>query len=82
MKIKFNGVLERVKSGGCPVCKGKRKSKYGFVTSKMYILPSGQTRTFRVGSVAEVDDRDGNFLLSYNGIDVNGLPRNVFERVE
>lgn len=82
MKIKFNGVLERVKSTGCPVCKGKRKSKYGFTSSKMYILPSGQTKTFRVGRVEEVSDKDGSFLLSYNGVDVNGHERKVFERVD
>lgn len=82
MKVKFNGVLEKSSGGGCPVCGNRRKSKYGFVTTKLYILPSGQTKTFRVGTVAEVNDLDGNFLLSYCYDDVNGQKRAVFEKVE
>lgn len=82
MKIKFNGVMERRAKGGCTVCGKKRKSQYGFISSKMYILPSGRTKTFRVGKVEEVDDTDGNFLLSYNYDDVNGQRRAVFERVD
>lgn len=81
MKIKFNGVLER-KGSGCPVCGGKKKSKYGFTTTKLYILPSGQSKTFRVGTVTEVDETDGAYLLSYIAQDVNGHKRAVFERVD
>lgn len=81
MKIKFNGVLEK-KSGGCAKCGHKAKSKYGFTSTKMYILPSGQTKTFRVGAVTEVSEQDGNFLLSYIYDDVNGNKRPVFEKVD
>lgn len=81
MKIVFNGLLERKASGGCN-CK-KSSSGYGFVNSRMYILPSGQSRTFYVGRVEEVSERDGNFLLSYNQApDANGHSREVFTKVE
>lgn len=79
MKVKFNGLLEKKSSGGCNCKKGT--SNYGFTSSRMYILPSGQQKTFFVGKVEEVSDRDGQFLLSYNSVDVNGK-RQVFEKVE
>lgn len=81
MKIKFNGLLEKKSSGGCN-CK-KQGSEYGFVNSRMYILPSGQTKTFFVGKVEDVSERDGQFLLSYNQApDLNGHSREVFTKVE
>lgn len=80
MKVQFNGLLEK-RSSGCPVCGQRRKSKHGYVTTKTFILPSGITKTFRVGKVEEVSDTDGNFLLSYNYDDVNGARRAVFEKV-
>ena len=79
MKIVFNGLLEK-KGGGCN-CKKKSSSGYGFVNSKMYILPSGATKTFYVGKIEEVNDRDGQFLLSYKSVDQNGT-REVFSKVE
>ena len=78
MKIVFNGLLEK-KSGGCN-CK-RQSSEYGFVNSRMYILPSGKQKTFYVGSIEEVSDRDGEFLLSYKSHDANG-ERAVFSKVE
>lgn len=81
MKIVFNGLLEKKQSGGGCNCK-KHGSEYGFVNSRMYILPSGQTKTFITGKVEEVSEKDGNFLLSYNGMaDVNGMSREVFTKV-
>ena len=81
MKLMFNGLLEKKASGGGCNCK-RQGSGYGFVNSRMYILPSGQTRTFTIGKVEEVSDRDGQFLLSYNGmVDVNGMSRDVFTKV-
>lgn len=78
MKVKFNGLLEKKSSG----CNCKRQSNgYGFVNSRMYILPSGIQKTFFAGKVEEVSERDGNFLLSYNVKDANGT-RKVFEKVE
>ena len=47
----------------------------------MYILPSGQTKTFYAGQEAEVSDRDGAFLLTYNSVDANGVHQ-VFTKVE
>ena len=61
MKIVFNGVLER-HTKGCN-CKKVSNTEYGFVTSKMFILPSGQTRVFRAGKVEEVNATDAKFLL-------------------
>lgn len=79
MKIKFNGILEKRKKG-CN-CKGGAKSEYGYVTSRMYILPSGITKTFYAGREEEVSDKDGEFLLQYKYADVNGY-REVFSKVE
>lgn len=78
MKIVFNGVLEK-RPKGCK-CSG-RKSEYGFVRSKTYILPSGLQRTFRAGVTEEVSDVDGAFLLSYKYADANGY-REVFSKVD
>ena len=78
MKIVFNGLLEK-KSGGCN-CR-KASNGYSFVNAKMYILPSGQRKTFYVGKVEEVSDKDGQFLLSYKTTDANGV-RQIFSRVE
>lgn len=80
MKIVFNGLLEKKQLGGGCNCK-RQGNGYGFVNSRMYILPSGQTKTFFVGKVEEVSDKDGEFLLSYNVVDVNGK-RKVFTKVE
>lgn len=80
MKIKFNGVLEK-HTKGCN-CKKVGNSEYGFVSQKMYILPSGATRTFIVGRPEEVNTQDAEFLLSYKYIDVNGSYREVFSKVE
>lgn len=77
MKLKFNGLLEKKSKG----CNCNRKSEYGFVRSRMYILPSGTTKTFYVGVVEEVSDSDGEFLLSYKYADTNGY-REVFSKVE
>lgn len=75
MKIKFNGLLEKKPSGGGCNCK-KQVSGYSFVQTRRYILPSGQMKTFYVGSVEEVSERDGAFLLRSNG------EREVFTVVE
>lgn len=79
MKIVFNGVLEK-KAGGCN-CR-RSSSQYGFVSTRMYILPSGRSKTFRAGKVEEVSERDGKFLLSYKYYDANGGYREVFSKVE
>lgn len=79
MKIVFNGLLEKRSGGGCN-CK-RKSSSYGFVNSRLYILPSGISKTFYVGKVEEVSERDGQFLLSYKSVDQNGT-REVFSKVE
>ena len=80
MKVVFNGLLEKHKKG-CN-CKKVANTEYGFVSQKMYILPSGQTKTFIVGKPEEVSPQDGAFLLSYKYVDVNGSYREVFSKVE
>lgn len=80
MNIRFNGLLEK-RGGGCN-CK-RDASGYGFVNSRMYILPSGISKTFIVGKAEKVSEQDGRFLLSYNNApDANGQPREVFTKVE
>lgn len=80
MKVVFNGLLEK-RTKGCN-CKKQGNSEYGFVSQKMYILPSGGTKTFRVGRPEEVSASDGQFLLSYIYDDLNGSRREVFSRVD
>lgn len=79
MKVVFNGTLEK-HSKGCN-CKGK-VTEVGFVSTKLYILPSGRSIQFYVGKSEEVSEQDGNFLLSYVYSDVNGSQRAVFSKVE
>lgn len=79
MKVVFNGILEKV-SSGCN-CKGK-KSKFSYVKSKGFHLPSGVHKTFVEGKVEEVSDRDGAFLLKYSYVDANGVRRDVFSEVK
>lgn len=79
MKIVFKGIVEKRRKG-CPVC-GRRGGSNTFATMKTYILPSGITKTFRVGKPEEVSDRDGEFLLMYKYTDKDGSVNNVFEVV-
>lgn len=74
MKLIFNGLLEKKRSGGGCNCK-KQGSSYNFTRTRRFILPSGAMKTFYAGSVAEVSDRDGEFLLKMNG------EREVFTKV-
>lgn len=81
MKVRFKGILEK-KSGGCVPCGAKRVSKQTMVTSKLYILPSGETKKFFAGRVAEVSDKDGEFLLSFTYTDKEGKEQTVFDEVQ
>lgn len=67
MRLKFNGMTEKRKKG-CN-CSGSH-SETVFTTSKSFILPSGRTKTFRVGKIEEVSKEDGDFLLSYDAFEV------------
>lgn len=77
MKIRFNGIIEE-RSGGCKAC-GRKGSKRVFVTSKMYILPSGRSIDFMIGRQYEVSERDASFLLNYRYMTADGEVRHVFE---
>lgn len=78
MRIQFNGIIEK-KSGGCSAC-GKRRTGSQFLASKTYILPSGVTKTFRVGQPETVSEQDAKFLLQYKYLQ-NGETKQVFEVV-
>ena len=80
MKIVFNGLLEKHRKG-CN-CKKQGNTEYGFVSQKQFFLPSNTSRTFRVGQVENVNERDAKFLLSYKYVDLNGVEREVFSKVE
>lgn len=80
MKIRFKGVVEK-RSGGCSAC-GKRRTDSQMLTSKTYILPSGVTKTFRVGVTETVSERDGQFLLQYKYLTKTGEVKHVFEVVD
>lgn len=79
MIIRFNGIIEK-RSGGCGVC-GKRRTGSQFLASKTYILPSGVTKTFRVGQTETVSERDAQFLLQYRYQTSTGEVKQVFEVV-
>ena len=81
MKVVFNGVLEK-KSGGCVPCGRKRASKQTMVMTKMFILPSGMTKTFYAGREEEVSDKDGEFLMSYTYTDKEGKTQTVFTEIK
>lgn len=81
MRVVFNGILAETE-GGCSACGAKKKSKYSFVHSKLYHLPSGKQITFRVGVPVDVSEEDGRFLLGYNYVDQNGTQRRVFDHAD
>lgn len=62
MKVKFNG-MHVGSSRGCPVCGRGKVTKDSYVAVKTFFLPSGASKTFRVGMIEEVSERDGKFLL-------------------
>ena len=81
MKLVFNGIIEK-RSGGCVPCGAKRATEQTMKPSKMYILPSGITKTFFVGREVEVSDSDGEFLLGYLYTDKNGQKKHVFTEIK
>ena len=81
MIVRFNGVLEK-SSGGCVPCGTKRASKTIMMSKKVYILPSGITKTFYVGRSEEVTQQDGEFRLSYKYTDKDGTKKSVFTEIK
>ena len=79
MKVIYKGEFEK-RVTGCVPCHKKAGRSYTFSTSKTYYLPSGVSKTFYLDKPVDVSEIDGNFLLSYNYIDVNGHKRAVFEK--
>lgn len=81
MRIRFNGMFAvQSKKGGC-ACHGSVSGRV-FITHKSFVLPSGNTRSFRVGEEYDVPDIDGNFLLSYSQTDRDGIRQDSFTKVE
>lgn len=80
MKIRFNGMYQKVKKG-CTPCGHKAVGRRTFLMSRSFILPSGAVRSFHVGEEYEVSDLDGNFLLSYSQTDKDGIKQDIFTRV-
>lgn len=81
MKIVFNGMLEKIGKGGCN-CKKVGNSEYGYITQKLFFLPSGSEHTFIAGKVEDINEMDAQFLLSYSYNDINGAKREVFSKAE
>ena len=79
MKIVFNGMFEK-HTKSCN-CKRAGNSEYGFVSQKLFHLPSGRERVFQANKVEEVNDADARFLLSHFDTS-NGVKREVFSKVE
>lgn len=70
LKIKYLGKKTAVKKG-CPVCGGRGRTEYKVLSTNTYYTPYGHRLTFRIGKEYEVDDADGEFLLSI-GDDFSG----------
>lgn len=67
MKVRFKGMTEK-RRGGCGAC-GAHRSNQTFTMKKLFILPSGEYRTFYAGTAVDVDDEDGEFLLNYEAFE-------------
>ena len=82
MRVRFNGMfVNKSRSGGGCKCHGSTIGGRAFLAHKTFILPSGLTRTFRVGEEYDVSDLDGNFLLSYSQTDKDGVRQDAFTRI-
>lgn len=81
MKVRFNGMFKTIKKG-CAPCGHRVTSGKAFLSTWNPILPSGAIITVHAGEVYEVNDTDGNFLLSYSQEDRDGVRQNWFTRVD
>ena len=82
MRIRFNGMFAtKSGNGGCG-CHGSAPGGRVFMTHKTFILPSGQMKTFRIQEEYDVNDADGNFLLSYSVLDKDGVRQDAFTRID
>lgn len=81
MKVKFLGIKNQARKSGCSSCGSRRVSNYSFQREKRMTLPSGQRKSFVAGTVYEVMEHDGLFLIgqTYN---LNGTLSKMFEKVE
>lgn len=80
MTIRFNGIVEeQVK--GCKPCGKAKTVRRTMATTKQFVLPSGQFKTFRAGKTYTLDDTDAHFLLGYSYVDTDGTTKRAFEVV-
>lgn len=61
MILKFKGI-NGTERKGCSAC-GRKVTKTKIKTMETFYLLSGGHKTFRIGKVEEVSDRDGEFLI-------------------
>lgn len=80
MNIKFNGIVEESVSG-CKPCGKAKTVRRTMATTKQFILPSGQFKTFRTGKIYTLNDTDAHFLLGYSYTDTDGTTKKAFEVV-
>lgn len=66
MKLKFNGLKVKQKSGGCG-CRGTKTHNSSLLTIKTFTLLSGGVLHCRAGNIYEVSNEDGRNLLTYAG---------------
>lgn len=78
MKLRFNGMYAKVRTGGCH-CNGGSSGKVSFQMSRTLILPStGRDMSFHYGNIYEVAEEDGKFLLQYTYTDKEGMIFHAF----
>lgn len=80
MKIKFNGIVEE-QVRGCRPCGKAKTLRRTLATTKQFILPSGQFKTFRAGKEYDLESNDAHFLLGYTYTDTDGTTKNAFEAI-
>jgi hypothetical protein len=80
LNIRFNGIVEETVRG-CKPCGKAKTVRRAMATTKQFILPSGQFKTFRAGKTYTLEDADANFLLGYTYVDTDGTTKRAFEVV-
>lgn len=74
MKVKFKGMKERKRGGGCGSCGHKSSGGSVVRTHKELSLPSQQFKMFRMNQITTVSESDGEWLLARYG--------DAFEKVD
>lgn len=80
LKVKFLGYREGA-SAGCGVCAKKVQKSGKFKIEKRLQLASGNVMNFKFNQIYEVNETDGNYLLSEFYM-YKGEKKYMFERVD